>query len=1222
MALSLSRAQHVFGQRSWQRGLIYARQGAVSGVSVSEGVLTATVKGNAEAPYRVELRLNAQGVPAKGFCTCPVGYDGRCKHAAAALIAGATGAASAARPASDTLGASAKTATVEAWAKKHRVEDWLDAPLLAVRQAGQGWFYRQEHLPLRAVLDSGEAWAAHTRRGVIAFLNSRAERRRDALAREKRRLPIWKKPQPEAHLAELQQDLLALRTELRRAALPDTGPKKTTLELHGGEEQLVYREGQPCLGRSHGDAEVRVDVRAPLQVRCSCSEEANPDCATALRAVNECLELLVGTQALRKELSKLLSVPAWKLTLEQLDHILRPTAAQDPEGRELSWMLSHTRSGLELTPALTRPYKTRAGLRAWKISVDRALDTGLATPADHEALALAAGGTRAGTFRAVRALIGHPRVLLDGASSPVRVARRQLSLRASPLDEGVQLEVLVDGEVLDEDALDEKLARQAGGVALDLGGDDIGVIEISPRERALLDVLQRRGAHFPKEASAMLMERVPQLQQHTRAEVSAELRGREVQLDGELLLRAEIVPGPALQLRARLKLLPGQPFVVPGEGADEQYGLVDGERVWVQREHATERAFAHQQLEPLDLDPHTWSWEVADPERVLQLIERMNALDVEVEWAKQAARVATGGLSALDLRISSRKDWFGLEGELLVEGLSVPVGALLEAVRDGRRFVQAGDAGFVRLEEPFRKALQQLAAAARARRDEVELPLMAAPVLEALAEEGLEVDAPEDWVVSAERLRASATLDPAVPEGLEATLRPYQLTGFRWLARLAHWSPGACLADDMGLGKTVQALALLLRRAADGPALVVAPTSVGFNWVRETERFAPGLEVVAYRGTRRKHLLGRARAGVVFVTSYDLLVRDEGLQAIGWNTLVLDEAQAIKNPTTKRARACRDLEAGFKLALTGTPVENRVSELWSLFRVLTPGLLGSAESFRDRFAKPIELDQAREPREALSALIRPFVLRRLKREVATELPERTEVVVLVEPSKAEQQLYDRVRLAALESLTNREAPGWRFSALQALTRLRQLACHPQLVLPDSAVPSSKLEAVLERLETLRDEGHRALIFSQFVGHLKLLRASLDEQGVSYRYLDGSTPATKRQQEVDAFQDGEGEVFLISLKAGGTGLNLTAATYVLHLDPWWNPAVEDQATDRTHRIGQTHAVTVYRFVTEGTVEQSIVELQAEKRELAEALLSGTDTSAALGPDELLGLLTGA
>jgi SNF2 family DNA or RNA helicase len=427
----------------------------------------------------------------------------------------------------------------------------------------------------------------------------------------------------------------------------------------------------------------------------------------------------------------------------------------------------------------------------------------------------------------------------------------------------------------------------------------------------------------------------------------------------------------------------------------------------------------------------------------------------------------------------------------------------------------------------------------------------------------------------------------------------------------------------MGLGKTVQTIALLIDRAKKGPALVLAPTSVALNWISELRRFAPSLRAVLYTEEREEGLKTLGNGDVV-IASYGLLVRDiEDLAKTKWGTLVIDEAQALKNPATQRAKAARALNAELRIALTGTPLENHLGELWSIFSTVFPGLLGSWEQFRERYATPIEKVKDPEARAALARVIAPFLLRRTKPEVARELPARTEIEIPIALSSEEHALYEDARLAAVAELSVKgkgmRDQQHRFQVLAALTRLRLLASHPKLYDATSTVPSSKLKRAVELLEELRSEGHRALVFSQFTSHLGLVREALDEAGISTLYLDGSTPMKQRAALIDRFQGGEGDAFLISLKAGGTGINLTAADYVLHLDPWWNPAVEDQATDRAHRIGQTKPVTVYRLISRGTIEDKIVLLHRDKRALVAGILEGTDVAARMTANDLMSLL---
>ncbi len=461
-----------------------------------------------------------------------------------------------------------------------------------------------------------------------------------------------------------------------------------------------------------------------------------------------------------------------------------------------------------------------------------------------------------------------------------------------------------------------------------------------------------------------------------------------------------------------------------------------------------------------------------------------------------------------------------------------------------------------------------------------------------------------------------------LPEGLQATLRDYQRSGVDWLCFLREARLGAVLADDMGLGKTLQALCAL-----QGRTLVVCPTSVVHNWVDEIGRFLPKVRHSVYHGARRV----LDEEAEVTLTTYALLRNDvEVLAAQRWDAIVLDEAQAIKNPGSQVARAAYRLRASFRLTLTGTPVENRLDELWSQMHFVNPGLLGGRESFRDKYDRPIE---AGEPGAAdrLRHRIRPFLLRRLKADVATELPPRTDAVLHCELDPEERQVYEAIRLATQKQVVAQlDAGGNVLQVLEALLRLRQAACDAALVpgqassfgvLPDgSPRASAKLRRLVASLDELVSAGHKALVFSQWTSLLDRVEPQLDGAGIAYSRLDGST--RDRAAVVREFQSPEGPpVLLISLKAGGTGLNLTAADHVFLLDPWWNPAVEDQAADRAHRIGQDRPVWVYRLVAKDTVEERILELGERKRALADAALGEAHRAAALTRDDLLSLLTG-
>ena len=585
----------------------------------------------------------------------------------------------------------------------------------------------------------------------------------------------------------------------------------------------------------------------------------------------------------------------------------------------------------------------------------------------------------------------------------------------------------------------------------------------------------------------------------------------------------------------------------------------------------------------------------------------------------------------LRLAIVSGADWFDVHHEVILGAEKVAWPALQEAVRRGAKFVRLGDGSWAPLPAEWlaaRTRLRERLGVGKAEEEAdgaLRIPCYEAPVLSELVDGTDAVRVDDGWLAFRARLESFGGIAPAaVPATFQGTLRPYQQQGLDYLAFLRDHGLHGILADDMGLGKTVQAAALLASNHpnATGPSLIVAPTSVVANWEAELRRFVPSLRVLVLHGPGRD--VGAIARHDVVITSYATARQDLAAhRAITYHTLLLDEAQAIKNARSQTARAMRRLTARHRLCLTGTPIENDTQDLWSLFAFLMPGLLGSVDDFRNRYATPIALGE-RGPREALKARVAPFILRRLKAQVATDLPPRTDITVVCELEPAQRRAYDAVltdvRAGIKRKIRDDGLDASRLSILAALLKLRQLCCHPSLLgTPETLhLGSGKLEAVLALIQEAIAGGHRALLFSQFTSMLAIIRARLDELGIPYAYLDGSTQ--DRQARVDAFNAGTTPLFLISLKAGGSGLNLTGADYVIHYDPWWNPASEDQATDRAHRIGQTRQVFNYKLVAKDTIEEKLVHLQAEKRGLVRDLLE-TDAAGKLLTPETVAALFG-
>lgn len=771
----------------------------------------------------------------------------------------------------------------------------------------------------------------------------------------------------------------------------------------------------------------------------------------------------------------------------------------------------------------------------------------------------------------------------------------------------------------------------APGAALVLFAETLGRCELeAERDLPWIELLREAGEiAIPKEDVEEALTSILELSELPRIETPAELElSREASSpQPRLVLESDassVLPDPPLL--AQLSFLYGELEVGAG---DQRGAIVDwDEGVFLRRDMERENQALVRLLE-VGLQPeasgHGEGLEL--PRRELpDVAERLLAEDWIVEVRGRSLRPP----SPPALRVESGIDWFELSGSTDFAGDRVELNKILEAISRGDRFVELSDGTQGVLPAAWMETWGSLAELAH---ESSEKGLRFRPS-QTLLVDALLTQMPAPDVDSAfsdllEQLRSFERIKPKKePRGFKGTLREYQRHGLGWLGFLRDFGLGGVLADDMGLGKTVQVLALL--RANRTPSkttglasLVVAPRSLVYNWIDEAARFTPTLSVIEYGGPDREALRDELGKHDIVVTTYGTLRRDVGfLSTVEFDTVVLDEAQAIKNRESQVAKASRLLDARHRLALTGTPIENHLGELGSLFEFLNPGFLGRLPMLdvlaSGRAASKQEL-------ALVASGMRPFILRRTKAEVLADLPPKTEQVLLCDLRPRQRELYDKLRAAYQASLLDEvEAKGVAGSAIQvleALLRLRQVACHPGLVEEDwEDAGSAKLEALFEQVSEVLEEGHKVLVFSQFTSLLAYVRKHLDEEGIEYAYLDGQT--RNRGEVVERFQtDPSCNLFVMSLKAGGVGLNLTAAGYVFLLDPWWNPAVEAQAIDRAHRIGQTQPVFSYRLIVRDTVEEKILELQRSKSQLADSILEGGgQTLGDLTADDLRMLLS--
>ena len=1228
---------------AFARGEAYWRDGAVRSCKTIDDHVEGVVVGSSF--YNVRLAMRNGSLASE--CTCPVTYE-MCKHAVALALHYLDQTTE--KVVTWVPGTFSTKADVEKFVADHHVQHMLgvsaEAVLPRISLMGNDYWVRGL-LPRLALRDiaSLEGAARHARardldqelaRAAYELLHEGAKVVEAGLAEEaeerKSLLPLAKK-------------LASLRKQLRDVAMPRGRQWRNaqTWSFDAETATITWKE-RDRIARVRDLTTQAVVTKLTIpggttpKIECACGVREGM-CVHALALVDATLDVIHEKSDLAQQLDAELLKPGWSRALAELDRI-EDRANKPTLAIEVWWNIEYELGALNLVPTVKKQLK-RGGMSAGsKTSAHRLLEEyGDQLPEQDRRIAELLATwlpNRGSTYpaRAFAAVVGHPRVVSEHDDEPIEILRTQLGFNVLPAGEMIRVEPAMYGARISPRLLGTLLTTHAPGEPLFIPEPEhrrCVLLDASDDARQLWQVLDKHGDLFPPEAHTGLLERLGKLEARLPIAVPQSLKGTEVDAKPTVVVRIRILPDATLEAELFIRPAPGAPIFAPSSGPRDVI-VVDkqGRRSYVRRDQGSELALARSMFARLPVvdceegPPQCFRFPTTDD--ALAFVDALQSPPpgLEAEWIdREPISVSRALPEKLRVHVDKKRDWFGISGDLKLEAGRLELAVLLDAARRQQRYVRVDDNRWVELSQTLRDRLQAVADRTFKVRDQLELSPSAVGAINALLEAGVKVDAAPPWKELTERALAAKALKPKPPKTLRTTLRDYQIEGHAWLTRLAAWGAGGCLADDMGLGKTVQTIALLIDRAKKGPALVLAPTSVALNWVSELRRFAPSLRAVLYTDEREEGLKTLENGDVVIV-SYGLLVRDiEELAKTKWGTLVVDEAQALKNPATQRAKAARALNAELRIALTGTPLENHLGELWSIFSIVFPGLLGSWEQFRERYATPIEKVKDPEARAALARVIAPFLLRRTKPEVARELPARTEIEIPVALSAEEHALYEDARLAAVAELTAKgkgmRDQQHRFQVLAALTRLRMLASHPKLYDATSTVPSSKLKRAVELLEELRSEGHRALVFSQFTSHLGLVREALDEAGFSTLYLDGSTPAKQRAALIDRFQAGEGDAFLISLKAGGTGINLTAADYVLHLDPWWNPAVEDQATDRAHRIGQTKPVTVYRLISRGTIEDKIVVMHRDKRALVAGILEGTDVAARMTANDLMSLL---
>lgn len=676
-----------------------------------------------------------------------------------------------------------------------------------------------------------------------------------------------------------------------------------------------------------------------------------------------------------------------------------------------------------------------------------------------------------------------------------------------------------------------------------------------------------------------------------------------------------------------------QHYLKPGSEPQILWNLDDHRSIkWVKRNLTQEVQQAKKLISSLKLTSqytaHPYCFEIKDDLAAIEVIDRLNQLDdkdqIIVEWPADSNKknyeiIEPEEEQTIKLNITEKNDWFFLKGGIHINGEHVSLEALLTAIAQRNDYVKLQQGKWLKITKCLKERLEGLDSFYESSSYEKPPMLRPSPEITVKWENMakipyISVESTSSWDQLVKAINDTSEVAPVIPESFAGSLRSYQKSGFEWLVKLSHWRMGGILADDMGLGKTIQTICFLLHRANKGASLILCPSSVTENWKKEVARFAPDLKTHDLR-YERQICLESLKPKSLLICSYGLLLANaELLAGFKWNMVVFDEAQTCKNPSSKTYKAAKSLPSDLNLALSGTPIENNLQDLWTIFSLVNPALLGPWQQFKEKWIK--DQEDKENSNLKLKNIISPFLLRRLKQDYLSELPPKTEKLLTLNLNQDERKLYDQIRTEAISLLTtsaketsdgeqNQEFNQVRIKILSYLTKLRQMCSHPGLIEADWPASSSKMELFKEKALHLLQAGHKVLVFSQFPTFLKILKNSVGEHGARCLYLDGSTPNFERSKSIEQFQNNEADFFFISLKAGGTGVNLTQADYVFHMDPWWNPAVQAQATDRAYRMGQKNPVTIYRFICRHTVEETMTHLHKRKTELASELLSNQD-----------------
>ncbi len=1111
------------------------------------------------------------------------------------------------------------------WAEQNKVSHALDSPakmlLVPTSRIHTSWLwvYKQNNTKIIDIITRPSAHSEEDitasnapldfQEAAIKYLHDSAITAQKAQTDE---IELLLRPMPHnLILRTIWDNLLMLRNQIRLTIQPRSRQDRHTqqLWLDHRRYRLQYKEETValCGGGGWVNVHIYLDGRAN-PINCTCQSL----CRLGLSALDQTLEMLSDNSysSIHDQITRLIGTPKWQKDFELLDKILIQETTIDANAK-IGWRIKDTKQGLSIESVSCKHSKT--GWRQKKAAVQALAHIHQYEHLSDEMLnTLSTQNSPTLVPTMLTLLTTHPRVFLGGRSnSTTLVIEEQLSIHFRNTPIGIEWDLMAGNITLSPQEILNQVDKNKSGYWYSTTQYTCIFVKINNKIQSFMNNLSSVSKIIPRDAVAALYMRIPLMESILSVHLDPSLLGAEHPPENRPSVRITTATPQHLRLEILVHSFgdstnaigKGKPLIYNYDPKDETFSYCNRSF-----EKESELANALRDLLELPLNDG-FQWVVTNTNnifKVLSTLKNCSSTTIhKIEWLTKRPTILNLQSSNLTINIFNTENNYEISGTMVSDDSTLTLWDILPAVRKNKPYLLVKEHIWYTIEEHFRNTLAQIA-------DTItpENGLMSIEKSHAIVLNNLLKDQQGNHTVLSTELRKIQPISIQTTD-FPYQLRPYQQKGVEWMLQLQQWTTGGCLADEMGLGKTIQTLAFLKENQAypTYSVIIVAPKSTLGNWLKECTICLQDWSISIYQGNNRDRLLTPSTSKQCLIMTYDILTRDVGiLNKQHWNTLVLDEAQAVKNPHSARSQSVHLLKRDFTLALTGTPIENSLMDLWSIISIVAPNHLGPLKQFKLRFATPIQLGQTHRL-DDLKQLIHPFLLRRQKEHVAPDLPEKIEINEIIPLSTFERDSYDLIRLQAKQILE--ENPGQaRFLILASLTKLRQICCYRGLVVPATSEQSSKLDRAIELLQEFQKSGRKVLIFSQFVRLLKKLQERIEGKGFSYCYLDGSTPSIKREQEIERFQSTKTDIFLISLKAGGNGINLTAATEVIHLDPWWNPAVEDQASDRAHRIGQTKTVTVIRLLAENTIETHILRLQEEKRRIADNILSDNISSLSL------------